>query len=62
MTGPPKRVAGSKKGMATSFQIGLPPMPFPGLYSGAHIFGWGDASVKTAAANGGIREVQHSDY
>ena len=25
-------------------------------------FGWGDASVETAAADGGIKEVQHVDY
>lgn len=25
-------------------------------------FGWGDASVETAAADGGIKEIQHVDY
>ncbi len=53
---------GSKVGRATSSQIGLPPLPFPGLTSGIDLFSWGDASVKAAAANGGISNIKHTDY
>ncbi len=53
---------GSKFGRATSTQIGLPPLPFPGLTAGLDLFAWGDASEKTAAANGGITNIKHTDY
>ncbi len=53
---------GTRRGTATHHQIGLPPLPFPGLTSGIDLFSWGDASIKTAAANGGIRQVRQTDY
>lgn len=53
---------GSKKGVATSRQIGLPPIPVRGLFAGLDLIGWGDASDKTAAKNGGITRVEHIDY
>lgn len=53
---------GAKRGTAVSHQIGLPPLPFPGLWTGLDLFAWGDASQKTAAANGGITSVEHADY
>jgi hypothetical protein len=53
---------GSKAGRATSYQVGLPPLPFPGLTTGIDLFAWGDASIKTAAGSAGISEVEHVDY
>lgn len=53
---------GSKSGRATSSQIGLPPLPFPGLTMGLDLFAWGDASEQAAAADGGMTEVKHTDY
>jgi hypothetical protein len=53
---------GAKRGTAVSHQIGLPPLPFPGLTTGLDLFAWGDASEKTAAADGGITTVRHADY
>lgn len=53
---------GAKYGRATSSQIGLPPLPFPGLSGGLDLFGWGDASLETAASNGGMTEIKHTDY
>ena len=53
---------GSKRGTATSFQIGLPPIPVAGLAMGLDLFAWGDASTETAAAAAGIGEVDHVDY
>lgn len=53
---------GSKKGVATSHQIGLPPIPVGGLIAGLDLIGWGDASDKAAAKNGGITNVAHIDY
>ena len=53
---------GSKVGRTTSSQIGLPPLPFPGLTMGIDLFAWGDASEQTAAAAGGITDVKHADY
>jgi len=53
---------GSKQGTAVSHQIGLPPLPFPGLTLGLDLFAWGDASLTTAAASGGIQKVEHADY
>jgi len=53
---------GSKHGAAVSHQIGLPPLPFPWLYTGLDLFSWGDASQQTAAASGGITKVEHVDY
>jgi len=53
---------GTKRGTAVSHQIGLPPLPYPGLVGGPDLFAWGDASEKTAAANAGITKVQHADY
>ena len=53
---------GSKMGRATSSQIGLPPLPFPGLGTGIDLFAWGDASEKAAAAAGEIADVKHTDY
>lgn len=32
------------------------------ILSPALSFGWGDASVETAAADGGLKEVHHVDY
>ena len=51
-----------KRGEAVVRQIALPPLPFPGLATGLDLFSWGDASVKQAAANGGIKDVEHIDY
>jgi len=59
---PPADGFGSKTGRATSHQIGLPPLPFPGLWQGVDLIAWGDASKETAARNGGISQVKHSDY
>jgi len=53
---------GARHGTAVSHQIGLPPLPLPGLTTGLDLFAWGDASQKTAAANGGITTVRHADY
>jgi len=53
---------GTKRGVAVSHQLGLPPLPLPGLVTGLDLFAWGDASEKTAAANGGITTVRHADY
>ena len=53
---------GSKKGSASVHQIGLPPLPLPGLAAGLDLFSWGDASVKQAATNGGIRNVHQTEY
>lgn len=53
---------GTKRGTATSKQLGLPPLPVAGLYSGLDLVGWGDASAKTAAARGGITRIEHVDY
>jgi hypothetical protein len=53
---------GAKRGAAVSHQLGLPPLPFPGLTTGLDLFAWGDASEKAAAANGGITMVRHADY
>ncbi len=53
---------GSKVGRSTSSQVGLPPLPFPGLTMGIDLFAWGDASEQTAAAAGGITDVKHTDY
>jgi hypothetical protein len=53
---------GSKRGTATSFQVGLPPLPFAGLTQGLDLFAWGDASSETAAMAGGIDKVAHVDY
>jgi hypothetical protein len=53
---------GPKRGRATSHQIGLPPLPFPGLAMGLDLFGWGDSSKQSAAANGGLARVEHMDY
>ena len=41
---------------------GLPPLPFPGLALGLTLFSWGDASIETAARNGGVQKVEHVDY
>ncbi|UCE84817.1 MAG: hypothetical protein JSU66_10690 [Deltaproteobacteria bacterium] len=53
---------GTRRGTATSFQIGLPPLPVAGLASGLDLFAWGDASSEAAAAAGGIQQVDHVDY
>ena len=53
---------GPKKGTATVHQIGLPPIPVTGLATGLDLFSWGDASVKAAAENGGIRKVDQIEY
>jgi hypothetical protein len=53
---------GAKRGTAVSHQLALPPLPFPGLWTGLDLFAWGDASLRAAAENGGIREVQGADY
>jgi len=53
---------GAKRGTAVSYEIGMPPLPYPGLVSGPDLFAWGDASEKTAAANAGITKIQHADY
>ena len=53
---------GTKRGAAVSHQLGLPPLPFPGLTTGLDLFAWGDASEKAATANGGITTVRHVDY
>ena len=53
---------GPKKGRATSYQIGLPPLPFRGLATGIDLIAWGDASQRRAALNGRIEEVGHADY
>jgi hypothetical protein len=53
---------GSKKGRATSYQIGLPPLPWAGLRRGLDLLAWGNASQRRAAVNGGITEVTHADY
>ncbi len=53
---------GSKMGTATSSQLGLPPLPFPGLTMGLDLFGWGDASQDAAAKSAGIRQITHADY
>ena len=56
-----QRCSCSRVGRSTSFQIGLPPLPFPGLTSGIDLFAWGDASVKSAAQSVGISDVKHVD-
>ena len=53
---------GSRKGTATSHQIGLPPLPYPGLATGLDLFAWGEASVDKARKEGGITEVGVVDY
>ena len=53
---------GRKTGRATAHQIGLPPLPFPGLTTGLDLFAWGDASEETAREKGNLSEVSHSDY
>ena len=53
---------GSRKGTATVQSIGLPPLPLPGLGAGLTLFSWGDASLETAARNGGVQKVEHVDY
>ncbi len=53
---------GSRMGSATTRQIGLPPLPFPGLTTGLDLFAWGDASIQSAAAGAGITDVKHVDY
>jgi len=58
----PSRSLASKRGEAVVRQIALPPMPFPGLATGLDLVSWGDASIKQAAANGGITDVEHVDY
>jgi hypothetical protein len=57
---------GDRKGTATAYRIGPPPIlswvtgvPIPGLNNW---FAWGDASARTAAANGRITQVTHVDY
>ena len=52
----------AKKGSATSHQIGVPPLPIPGLTMGIELFAWGDASQETASRMAGISSVKHSDY
>ena len=53
---------GSRKGTATVQSIGVPPLPLPGLGAGLTLFSWGDASLETAARNGGVKQVEHVDY
>lgn len=53
---------GPKTGQATSHHISLPPLPFPGLWTGIDLFSWGDASENTALADGGITEASQVDY
>jgi hypothetical protein len=48
---------GSRKGSATTYSIGI-----PFLWGGAARFAWGDASVDTAKAEGGIRDVHYTEY
>ena len=57
---------GDRKGTATTYRIGPPPilswvtgLPLPSLNNW---FAWGDASARTAAANGRITHVTHVDY
>lgn len=52
----------SKEGSATAYQIGLPPLPVPGLIMGLDLFAWGDASYETAAKSAGIQSVNAADY
>lgn len=53
---------GSRTGESTSHQIGLPPLPFPGLTTGLSLFSWGDASRESAVREGGISQVTQVDY
>ena len=53
---------GTKTGRAASYQIGLPPLPFPGLEGGVDLVAWGDASPEHAAERAGITEVTQMDY
>lgn len=53
---------GSKKGRATSYQIGLPPLPWAGLRRGLDLLAWGNATQRKAAIDAGIIEVTHADY
>ena len=53
---------GSRMGSATTRQIGLPPLPVPGLTTGLDLVAWGDASIQSAAAGAGITDVKHVDY
>jgi len=55
-------VGASKEGSATAYEIGLPPLPIPGLVMGLDLFAWGDASYETAAKSAGIQEVRAADY
>jgi TRL-like protein family len=53
---------GTKKGTATAHQIGLPPLPYPGLAMGLDLFAWGDASIEAARKDGSIADVGYVDY
>jgi hypothetical protein len=55
-------IGASREGSATAFQIGVPPLPFPGLVSGVDLVAWGDASVEAAAKSNGINEIKAADY
>ena len=51
---------GRRVGEASVNAIAIPPNPF-GIPA-VSLISWGDMSKKTAAANGGIKEVTHADY
>jgi hypothetical protein len=58
---------GDRKGVSTAYRIGPPPIlswvtGVPALPSINNWFAWGDASAKTAAADGRITRVTHVDY
>jgi hypothetical protein len=53
---------GPKTGRSTVHEIGLPPLPLPGLYTGINLVSWGDASEKAATADGGISQIDQLDY
>ena len=58
---------GDRKGVATAYRIGPPPIlswvtGVPALPSLNNWFAWGDASSKAAAADGRITRVTHVDY
>lgn len=55
-------VGASKEGSATAYEIGIPPLPVPGLIMGLDLFAWGDASYEAAAKSAGIQEVRAADY
>lgn len=60
--GPDLGPVGSRKGTATSHQVGRLPLPFTGLASGLDLFAWGDASLDAARVAGGITRVGNVDY